>query len=282
MQNAYEAHDPEGAGWRGQVEGQPHDRGVAPPDPRHPEQPPHDRYPAGGPPAAPGPRPEVPRADGPPAAPGPRPVVPPGAADERPPRRRGAPREGAVEIERTVAPGARLRAAGQRVWSTVRRSVPLRTLLFVLPPLVLPPLAFGLSLGATVMVALTLLWLAAAAGVFATMMMEGGEHVALRAIERRLEDIAAAGRAGGPGPASPAGDESLQEALMAIGAQLDALDDRVAALGRPAEGPDRDPVRVLSHRPQEHWPDAARDEQYDRYGRTAVPDRNWGESRWRR
>jgi hypothetical protein len=49
--------------------------------------------------------------------------------------------------------------------------------------------------------------------------------------------------------------------------------------GATARGDD---LRVLSDRPQEHVPNTLRDEQYDRYGQTAVPDTKWSESRWRR
>jgi hypothetical protein len=187
---------------------------------------------------------------------------------------------GDTYVEHPTPAGQQLRASIDRASSTVRRSVPLRTLLFVLPPLVLPALAFDLSLVATLVVALLLLWIAAAAGVFCTMMLEGSQHLALREIERRLADLP---RSEGEGDA----DAPLQEALMAIGAQLDRLDDRVTALSpdagasRTASDSEKKPG-ALSHRPQEHVPNTLRDEQYDRYGQTAVPDTNWGESRWRR
>lgn len=197
------------------------------------------------------------------------------AGGERPPHRDRT--EGEPYVERAEPPGRQVRATVDRASSAVRRSVPLRTLLFLLPPLALPPLAFDLSLVATLVVALTLLWIAAAAGVFSTMMLEGTEHLALRAVERKLADLPATA---GDGSAVVA-DAALQDALMAIGAQLDRLDDRVTALADAGKS-DRDDLRVLSHRPQEHVPDTFRDEQYDRYGQTAVPDTNWGESRWRR
>jgi hypothetical protein len=197
------------------------------------------------------------------------------AGGERPPDRDRT--EGEPYVERAVPPGQQVRATVERASSAVRRSVPLRTLLFLLPPLALPPLAFDLSLVATLVVALTLLWVAAAAGVFSTMMLEGTEHLALRAVERKLADLPATA---GDGSAVVA-DAALQDALMAIGAQLDRLDDRVTVLA-DAGNPDRDDLQVLSHRPQEHVQDTFRDEQYDRYGQTAVPDTNWGESRWRR
>ena len=186
-------------------------------------------------------------------------------------------------VERPTPAGQQLRASVDRASSTVRRSVPLRTLLFVLPPLVLPALAFDLSLVATLVVALLLLWIAAAAGVFCTMMLEGSQHLALREIERRLADLPSSGG----DDAEVGADAPLQEALMAIGAQLDRLDDRVVALSAAAGAPrtasdSAEKARALSHRPQEHVPNTLRDEQYDRYGQTAVPDTNWGESRWRR
>ena len=191
-------------------------------------------------------------------------------AGDRMPDREQAERE--PYVESATPPGQQLRASVDRASTTVRRSVPLRTLLFLLPPLALPPLAFDLSFVATLVVALTLLWTAAAAGVFCTIMLEGRQDVALRPVERGAPS-------GGDGAADT--DTSLQEALVAIGAQLDRLDDRVEALsaGAAARGDD---LRVLSDRPQEHVPNTLRDEQYDRYGQTAVPDTNWSESRWRR
>jgi hypothetical protein len=166
----------------------------------------------------------------------------------------------------------------------------LRTVLFLLPPLALPPLAFDLSLTATLAVALMLLWLAAAAGVFSMLMLEGSDHVAQHAFDRRRER-------------SVPSDDTMQEALATISRQLDALDERVASL-QPAEDPHAnessldDLTATLSHRPQEHWPDASSEDQYDLYGHTAVADtfaepgstehtaepsaQNWSESRWRR
>lgn len=178
------------------------------------------------------------------------------------------------DVERAVPAGQQIRDSIGRMVSTVRRSIPLRTLLFLLPPLALPTLAFDLSLTATLLVALTLLWLAAAAGVFCMMMLEGSQHLALRSIERRLDSVTAGG---------VSDDDALQEALLAIGAQLDTLGDRVAALGQNDGVPvAEEQLEVLSHRPQEHWPNSPGDEQYDRYGQPAVPDTNWSESRWRR
>ena len=191
-------------------------------------------------------------------------------ADDRMPDREQAERE--PYVESATPPGQQLRASVDRASTTVRRSVPLRTLLFLLPPLALPPLAFDLSLVATLVVALTLLWIAAAAGVFCTIMLEGRQELALRPVERGTPS-------GDDG--AVATDTSLQEALVAIGAQLDRLDSRVEALSAGA-GAHGDDLRVLSDRPQEHVPNTLRDEQYDRYGQTAVPDTNWSESRWRR
>jgi hypothetical protein len=190
-----------------------------------------------------------------------------------------------------VPAAERLRASVEWIWSKVRRSIPLRTVLFLLPPLVLPPLAFDLSLAATVVVALTLLWLAGAAAVFSVMMLEGGDHLAQRSIEHRLER-------------GNASDDTLQEALATISRQLDALDERVTSLPLAADTvasdpPVDDPTAALSHRPQEQWSTGPSDGQYDLYGQPAVADTNfaepgstrhaaepsaqdWSESRWRR
>jgi hypothetical protein len=186
-----------------------------------------------------------------------------------------------TDVERAVPPGQQLRESAQRVVAIVRKSIPLRTMLFLLPPLVLPALAFDLSVTAIVLVWLLLLWLAAAAGVFSTMMLEGNHHLVMRSLERRIEQVTPGTTSGTKGGTSV--DDVMQEALLAIGKQLDALDDRVAALA-PTNGvpPGDDLTQTVSHRPQEHWPNPPSDEQYDRYGQTAVPDTDWSESRWRR
>lgn len=181
----------------------------------------------------------------------------------------------APDVKRTAPAAQLIGDSFARAMSTVRRSIPLRTVLFLLPPLVLPALAFDLSVVATLLVALTLLWLAAAAGLFSTMMLEGSQHLSVRFSQDRLERISRSGAGD---------DDALQDALLAVGAQLDILSDQIATLSqsnRPADPPD-DPPERMSHRPQEHWPNSPRDEQYDRYGQTAVPDTNWSESRWRR
>jgi hypothetical protein len=190
-------------------------------------------------------------------------------------------RQRQVDVERNVPAGQQLRESYERVVSTVRKSIPLRTVLFLLPPLALPALAFDLSLVAIVLVWLTLLWLAAAAGVFCTMMLEGNQQLAMRSIERRLEHITPASN--GQAPARATTDDAMQEALVAIGKQLDTLDDRIATLASTnGDAPADDLTQTLSHRPQEHWPNPSHDEQYDRYGQMAEPDKDWSESRWRR
>ncbi|HSK97925.1 MAG TPA: hypothetical protein VK891_14980, partial [Euzebyales bacterium] len=188
-----------------------------------------------------------------------------------------------VDVEPAVPAGQQIRDSITRVISVVRRSIPLRTVLFLLPPLALPALAFDLSVASTLLVSLTLLWLAVASAVFCMMMLEGNQQLALRSVDHRRDREAAdtgdatTGRGGTT-------DDELQEALLAIGAQLDTLSDAVAALGENTAGtPADDQVEILSHRPQEqHWSTSPGDEHYDRYGQTAVPDTNWSESRWRR
>ncbi|MBW3604679.1 MAG: hypothetical protein KY460_07165 [Actinobacteria bacterium] len=177
------------------------------------------------------------------------------------------------EIERAVPASQQLQDSVQRVATVVRSSVPLRTVAFVLPPLVLP-LALGLSFGATLAVALVLLWLAAASATLATLMFDGSDQLALRAIERRLEQLA------GTGTFEGATASENTEALMAIGAQLDAMSDRldelVAASAPPAAAPDR------LHRPPEHWSTSQGGEQNDRYDRDVVSERPWSQPRWQR
>ena len=190
----------------------------------------------------------------------------------------GTPPPRHVEVEPAVPAGQQIRESIARIVSSVRRSIPLRTVLFLLPPLALPALAFDLSVVATVLVALTLLWLATASAVFCMMMLEGNQELALRSIEHRSD------RPGGAAGDGRPDDEDLQEALLVIGAQLDTLTDAVAALGEGAgQSPKDDDVEILSHRQREQqWPSSPGDERYDRYDRTAVPDANWSESRWPR
>ena len=170
------------------------------------------------------------------------------------------------EIEDAVPAAQRLREAGTRVWATVRASVPLRTALFVLPPLVLPALAFDLSPAAALVVSVLLLWLAGAAGVVATMMSEGSDQLALRSIERRLDRLTPSGRAGD------------DEALLAVGSQLDALNDRLDELsaGQRAAG------SSVPHRPQEQWSMPEEVAQNDRYDHDVVSGRHWSPPRWER
>lgn len=201
--------------------------------------------------------------------------------DERQAEEREAPttHQRQVDVERAVPVGQQVRDSAARVVAIVRKSIPLRTVLFLLPPLALPALAFDLSVTAIVLVWLLLLWLAAAAGVFATMMLEG--NLAMRSLERRVEPVTPAATSDTSRDTSA--DDVMQEALLTIGKQLDTLEDRIEALA-PTNGvpPGDDATQTLSHRPQEHWSNPPRDEQYDRYGQTAVPDTDWSESRWRR
>jgi hypothetical protein len=164
------------------------------------------------------------------------------------------------EIEESVPASARLRALVAQVSSRVRRSVPLRSALFVLPPLLLPP-ALGLPLGASLIVTLLLLWLAAAAALLATLMFDGSDQLALRAIDRRLQAIDDAVRTVAPSaaepnarPASPRPAGDTEDALLAIGSQLDRLNDRLDDLAAPrpaAPRPRR--ARPDDHRPAEQW-----------------------------
>lgn len=170
------------------------------------------------------------------------------------------------EVEDAVPAGQQLRESIQRLASGVGRSVPLRTVLFLLPPLVLPPLAFDLSPGAAIVVALLLLWLAGAAGVLATLMFEGSDHLALRAIERRIDQL-------------PAGGTSqVDDALIAVGAQLDKLGDRVDELSQQVAAGASAPGQV--HRPPEHWSTRQDAAHYDRESAAAAAQRHWSDPRW--
>lgn len=186
------------------------------------------------------------------------------------------------EVEERVPAVVQLRAAAERAAVRVRRSVPLRTTLFVLPPVLLP-LALGLSLGPSLVVTLLLLWLAAATGLLATLMFDGSDQLALRAIDRRLQALeasrgtalAASPSQEGPGPAPAAGD--TEDALLAIGTQLDRLNDRLDEL-TPDTARGR-PHRTDDHRPAEQWsgqPHPGQDV-------GDAPDRGtrqWGEQGW--
>lgn len=177
------------------------------------------------------------------------------------------------EIERAVPASEQLQDSVRRVATVVRSSVPLRTVAFVLPPLVLP-LALGLSFGATLAVALLLLWLAAAAATLATLMFDGTDHLALRSIERRLEQL------GGTGTSEGTVASENTEALMAIGAQLDAMSDRLdelVAASAPSAATSDTP-----HRPQEHWSTSQGGDQNDRYDHDVVSERHWSQPRWQR
>lgn len=121
--------------------------------------------------------------------------------------------------------------------------VTIRTVLFVLLPFVLPPLAFDLTVGETIVVALLLLWLAAAAAVLASIIVDGNDQVALRAIDRRLVRL------------TERRDDGAGETLLAIGGQLDVLTDRIEELAAsvvprpPATGPATPRSRQPSSRP---------------------------------
>ncbi len=191
------------------------------------------------------------------------------------------------DIEESLPASARLRAALEGASARVRRSVPLRSALFVLPPLLLPP-ALGLSLGASLVATLLLLWLAAAAALLATIMFDGSDQLALRAIDRRLQALEApAGTSAVAAPTSASGAQApavastggppgdTEDALLAIGSQLDRLNDRLdelATAGAGAHRPD-------DHRPAEQWsgqPHPGQDV-------GTAPDRGvrqWGEPRW--
>lgn len=172
------------------------------------------------------------------------------------------------EIEQPVPAAEQLRRSARHIVQAVRRSVPLRTVLFLLPPLVLPALGFDLTLGAALVVALLLLWLAVAAGLLATMMFEGSDQVALRAIERRLEAL------DGDDPTRT----GTHEALMAVGGQLDRLGDRIDQLDARIQGA----TQRADPRPAEHWSAAPKGEQYDRYDQQAAPARQWSDPGWQR
>jgi len=189
----------------------------------------------------------------------------PGA--DSPPAQGARARRAPDEIEEAVPATQRVREAVARLTATVRASVPLRTALFVLPPLVLPALAFDLSLGGALVVSVLLLWLAGAAGVVATMMFEGSDQLALRAIERRLDELPAAGRA------------ADDEALLAVGAQLDALNDRLDDLAAGRRGA---PDPALEHRPQEQWSTSEEVAENDRYDHDVESGRHWSPPRWER
>lgn len=182
------------------------------------------------------------------------------------------------EIEESVPASAQLRAAFERAAARVRRSVPLRTALFVLPPLLLPP-ALGLPLGASLVVTLLLLWLAAAAALLATIMFDGSDQLAVRAIDRRLQALEASGGTAGPTSApqaTPAGTAAdVEDALLAIGSQLDRLNDRLDDLAADRSRADRPD----GHRPAEHW--AGQPHPGQAVG--DAPDRGtrqWGEQGW--
>jgi hypothetical protein len=202
------------------------------------------------------------------------PQAPAAAADQPPTADASAledldapPHRAPDEIEDAVPVTQRLRVAVARLAANVRSSVPLRTALFVLPPLVLPALAFDLSLGAALVVSVLLLWLAGAAGVVATMMFEGSDQLALRAIERRLDELPAAGRA------------ADDEALLAVGAQLDALNDRLDELAAHRRGA---ADLAVEHRPQEQWSGPEEVAQNERYDHDVETGRHWSPPRWER
>lgn len=172
---------------------------------------------------------------------------------------------------RSARRGGRLRALVEYVATAVRRSVPVRTLLFVLPPLVLPTLAFDLSLGATIAAALLLLWLVAATAALTMIMLEGSRHVAVRALGDRLAQLSDGEHArGGESTPNSAGVAPETHIAGAGGGEHDRR-------GRPAEVD----AAVPSHWPQQTGDTSRPGEQDDRYGRSAAPNPDWGESRWR-
>jgi hypothetical protein len=196
----------------------------------------------------------------------------------------GAVDDGADEVETPVPVGQRVRGLVEAATTAGRSSVPLRTVLFLVPPLLVPPLAFDLSLGATVGVWLLLLWLVGATAVVTTLMADGTDMVAMQAIGRHLERIAATSTrpADEESPADvarPPDQPADHEALLVVGEQLDALNDRLDALeaggGASHAGP-------IDHRPPEQWspPWGVVDNGGDDHD--VADGRHWSPPRWQR
>lgn len=194
---------------------------------------------------------------------------------ERPERVSTGGRE--PEIEPTVTAGERLAASVRRASTMVRSSVPLRTVAFVLPPLLLP-FALGLPPLATVAVILLVAWVVIAAALLTTMMFDGSDQLALRAIERRLQERADAPVSSAPVSGAPVSSATATDALMAIGAQLDAISDRLDRLAEVSDRPRS--TSDMHHRPQEQWPDSRGGDQNDRYDHGVEPERHWSPTRW--
>ena len=150
------------------------------------------------------------------------------------------------------------------------------------------PFALGLPTGATLALIVLLAWLAGAAAVLATMMFDGSDQLALRAIERRLDQLVQ----------SPLSTDN--EALMALGAQLDAMSDRLDMIGervdtmsdrrdtlshrRAEQGAAvrRQTMPDMHHRPQEHWSPSPGGDHNERYDIDVVPERPWSRPEWQR
>jgi hypothetical protein len=229
------------------------------------------------------PEPARPRRRDPAVGDAPRRQPPDRQRDRAPQGSGGAVRPWRKAAERLAPLVVRLRSSAEWLVGTIRRSVPLRTVLLLLPPLVLPGLAFDLSVGAVLVVALLLVWVAAAAGLFAAMTLDGRQQLTLRSIERRLEQLR------GDKPASDG------DALLAVGERLDALGDRIDALTDAAGTPVG--ARPAAVRPQQQdrrrEPTGERDEAYpsaaagfsDSAATGSVADRRtrqWGQPPWPR
>jgi hypothetical protein len=184
------------------------------------------------------------------------------------------------EVESRVPVGQRVRRIVEAATTVVRSSVPVRTVLFLVPPLLVPPLAFDLSLGATLAVWLLLLWLVGATATVTMLVVDGADMVAMRAIGRHLERIAVARErpadAGRPAPAERPADD---EALLVVGEQLDALNDRLDAFEAQGRTSRAGPI---DHRPPEQWsaPRGVVDNERDDHD--VADGRHWSPPRWQR
>ncbi|HEX6256452.1 MAG TPA: hypothetical protein VFZ70_11665 [Euzebyales bacterium] len=176
------------------------------------------------------------------------------------------------EIETPVSAGERVRGTVDAALTALRSSVPVRTVLLLLPPLFLPPLVFDLSFGATLLVWLLLLWLVGATAVVTTLMADGADLLAMRAIGRHLEQLAA-------GVQRPAERPADDEALLVVGEQLDALNDRLDALDtrHPTSG-----AGPIDHRPPEQWSGSRGVADNDGDHHDVAHGRHWSSPRWQR